>query len=207
MKTSKYPILALIFLFTFILISVNVEFNSAFIAYDLKLYGFIHSLCTDKTLNTAIFITNFGRELPSIFLPIMLILFLLKKYYKEVFLLVLSNLGNVLNILLKMFFARPRLDTGVSSSVLFSGYSFPSGHSAASVCFYGTLIYLSSVYIKQTWLKYLINSILIIIILAVGFTRVYLGAHYPSDVIGGYSFALFWLFVSIFIYEQHCCTR
>lgn len=201
MKISKYLMLSLMFLIAFILIAVNVKFNTAFALYDLKLYNYVHSLCNEKTLNTAIFITNFGREYLSILFPTILITLLFKKYFKEALLVILSNTGDALNILLKILFARPRLNTGIYT-VIFSGYSFPSGHTVASVCFYGILIYLSSVYIRRTWLKFLINLISVLIILTVGFTRVYIGAHYPSDVIGGYCFALFWLFICIYIYEK-----
>lgn len=63
------------------------------------------------------------------------------------------------------------------------GYSFPSGHSIISVSFYGYLITYILEHTKKTWL--IILGVLFI--LGIGFSRIYLGVHYFSDVLAGYS--------------------
>lgn len=77
-------------------------------------------------------------------------------------------------------------------------FSFPSGHSLMSIVLYGLCIYFICKYVKNKILKSVISGIFCILILTIGFTRIWLGVHYPTDIIGGYSLGicflcLFWL--------------
>lgn len=77
------------------------------------------------------------------------------------------------------------------------GFSFPSGHSFVSITFYGFLIYLvyNSNYKSET--KFILISLLLVLILMIGISRIYLGVHYPSDVIGGFVGGLAYLLIFI----------
>lgn len=79
------------------------------------------------------------------------------------------------------------------------GYSFPSGHTASYVVFWGTLIFWIRTSNKSKWLKDMVYVLGIILILSVGYSRVYLGEHRPIDVVGGYIIGIIILCVSIFI--------
>ena len=113
---------------------------------------------------------------------------------KNLFLLVGLNLINtvVLNSALKSIFRRER---PIESIIEESGYSFPSGHSMASLTFYGFLIYLLYKSSIQKKLKIFLITVLVIIIILIGTSRIYLGVHYLSDVLAGFSFTLAYLII------------
>ncbi len=72
-------------------------------------------------------------------------------------------------------------------------YSFPSGHALFSVCFYGALAITASRSTPSIAIKTGIWIATIFLVLAIGATRIYLGVHYPSDVLGGYLVAMAWI--------------
>jgi undecaprenyl-diphosphatase len=69
-------------------------------------------------------------------------------------------------------------------------YSFPSGHALFSTCFYGALAGLLAANVKGASLRAAIWVAAGMLVLAIGLSRVYLGVHYPTDVIGGYLVAI-----------------
>jgi len=82
-----------------------------------------------------------------------------------------------------------------------SGYSFPSGHSMVSMAFYGFLIYLVYKKVENKYVKWLLCTLLSILILLIGVSRIYLGVHYASDVIGGFCFSIVYLIVFVRVIE------
>lgn len=100
-----------------------------------------------------------------------------------------------INSVLKKLIRRPR--PSIEHLVVADGFSFPSGHSASSMAFYGLLIYWIWKNCKNVMLRNVLVAFLGFIILAIGVSRIYLGVHYPSDVIGGFSFAIFYLSIYI----------
>ena len=77
------------------------------------------------------------------------------------------------------------------------GYAFPSGHAMGSMIVFGGIIFLAIRLLKSTVAKWAIGIVLGILILFIGLSRIYLGVHYPSDVIGGFSLGFTWLALSI----------
>ncbi len=82
-----------------------------------------------------------------------------------------------------------------------TGYSFPSGHSATAMTLYGLLGYFFIRQQKRSRNRVLIGAVAAALILAVGFSRIYLGVHFLSDVLGGYLLGICWLIVGIFLTE------
>jgi len=110
------------------------------------------------------------------------------------------SLGSItLNLALKQFYHRPRPLLPLVSA---SGLSFPSGHAMISTSFYGLLIYLCYTYVRRPVWRWLFVSGLAVLIVLIGFTRVYLRVHYATDVLAGFTAGLVWLLVAIPILKQ-----
>lgn len=109
-------------------------------------------------------------------------------------LLLLAGAGAaVLTSALKHAFERARPDV-VARLVEVPGYSFPSGHSLASAAVYATAGVLVAVHARRALDRALCAVVSLGLLVAIGLSRVYLGVHYPSDVLGGYAAGLAWAF-------------
>ena len=137
-------------------------------------------------------ITNLSSAYVLIAITIGILLFIKNK---KVGVCVASNLviATLLNQLLKYIIQRPRPDG--YRLIAESGYSFPSGHSMVSMAFYGLIIYLIWKMVKNKKIKYISCGILGLLIPMIGFSRIYLGVHYASDVIGGFAISIVYLFL------------
>lgn len=90
-----------------------------------------------------------------------------------------------LNILLKLVMHRKRPHGAVVRTLGIQSYSFPSGHAFGTVLLYGLLAYLASRHLAHL-VAGLTTALLFILIFLVGISRVYLGTHYPSDIVAGW---------------------
>jgi membrane-associated phospholipid phosphatase len=106
----------------------------------------------------------------------------------------LSALGGaaLLNQLLKVLFARPR-PTLSDPLLLESGYSFPSGHAMGSLILYGVLAYFAVIALSNRGARAVVILAATLLVLLIGFSRMYLGVHYVSDVVAGYAAGGVWL--------------
>ncbi|MBC7655244.1 MAG: phosphatase PAP2 family protein [Oligoflexus sp.] len=100
-------------------------------------------------------------------------------------------LASGINVFLKNFISRPR---PLINRIMYANfYSFPSGHAMSAIVFYGFISYLSLLLLNKTWQKGLIITFCILMIFAIGISRIYLGVHYPSDILAGYLAGMAWL--------------
>jgi len=115
-------------------------------------------------------------------------LFLARRYRDAllvVMLLVLAGAGHALKLVVQ----RPRPPYPVIGTEPGS-FSFPSGHAIFAIMLGGVALLLVQETAWPRWVKYLVQAIVVLLVLAVGASRVYLGVHWPSDVLGGYLFGL-----------------
>lgn len=198
-KNLKWIIL-FICLIGFLALAEDV-FHKEIMKGDIIGYKIISTfLISDFTTPIAKFITNFGG---AIFLIILTItLFILIKN-KKIGLSIILNLIVItgLNQILKYILQRPRPTE--YRLIEETGFSFPSGHSMVSMAFYGYLIYLIYKYVKNKSLKWISIILLSILICSIGISRIYLGVHYTSDVLGGFLISLSYLIVYTLIVNRY----
>lgn len=121
---------------------------------------------------------------------------LLQRRRAEGVALPVSALGATgLNYLLKDVFARTRPELW-ERSVNVNFYSFPSGHATVSLVIYGLLGYLLATHLSRRWRPWVVVAT-VVLILTIGLSRLYLGVHWPTDVIAGYISGLVWLIACI----------
>ena len=170
-------------------------FNKEIMNGDIIGYKIVSTfLISDFATPIAKFITNLGGAIFLITLTI--ILFIVIKN-KKIGLSIFSNLViiTVLNQLLKRILQRPRPTE--FRIIEETGYSFPSGHSMVSMAFYGYLIYLIYRYVKNKYIKWISIAFLSVLICSIGVSRIYLGVHYTSDVLGGFLLSISYLVIYI----------
>ena len=121
-----------------------------------------------------------------------LVLVWTRLWYRYLTLVLVLSGGLLLDVLLKLAFHRSRPDFG-DSMAIFYGYSFPSGHAMAATLLYGVLAALAVESIRSWRWRILIVISAIVLVLLVAFSRMYLGAHYLSDVLGAIAAGTAWL--------------
>ncbi len=125
--------------------------------------------------------------------------FKMKDKWGMLFFIIAVGGGSLLTVLLKNLYVRER--PSINPDIDAIGYSFPSGHSMGSLIFYGFVIYLVIRTPHRPWIKWMTVAILSVLIIMIGSSRIYLGAHFPSDVLGGYMAGLIWLILSLVALE------
>ncbi|OBZ15088.1 phospholipid phosphatase [Bacillus sp. FJAT-27264] len=134
-------------------------------------------------------------------LTIILLYFLLK-HRMELLLFIWVGLGSqLLNSLMKQWFHRER--PNIHRIIQEVGYSFPSGHSMAAFSLYGVIAYLLWRHLNRRRERAILVILAVLMTGGIGWSRIYLGVHYPSDVIGGYAASGAWLMLSIGWFESY----
>lgn len=188
----KKWVLFIISLTVFIFISLCVYFNLTS-SFDLTIYNFIISFKNEFLTNFFKFITLFGGEYIILLITFSFLFIKNKKFFLSLFIDMILIV--LFNYFLKLIFLRERpIDLMIINE---TGYSYPSGHSMVAVSFYGFILFLIwKMNIKKVY-KYLFSFVIVLLIILIGISRIYLGVHFPSDVIGGYSISLCYLIVYI----------
>lgn len=130
---------------------------------------------------------------------IVVVWFAMRKWGREAKLFTATMIGGgLLNVTLKLTFKRARPEPFFDLTPP-ETYSFPSGHSLASACFFGALAALLTARIKNRRTKLIVWIVCAAMFLSIGFSRIYLGVHHTTDVIAGFVAALIWILVVRFV--------
>lgn len=195
--TRRVLLAAALCAFAVILICV-LNGNAA--GFDDPVREFFYGLRGPALTKVAIVITNTANALFIIGLCIVLLIVpQTRKTYGVP--LSIGALGvTIINRIIKHIVMRPRPE--VEHLVTEHGYSFTSGHSITSMFFYGMAIWLVWRYVKNKTVRWILTVLLAIPMLLVGPTRVYLGVHYPTDVLGGWCLGLAAIAVAVEIIHK-----
>ena len=203
MKNNKFKIYGLIvFIATLVFIGVAVGVQTGYLdGFDDTVRYRVYSMRSDKLTVFWKFITHSGDRYVVIILGIILLLIksLREKYGVKFAIATLSS--TALYQIMKYIFQRPRPDLTLRL-IEQGGYSFPSGHSMNCLVSYGILIYLLLRYCENRRLAKLLSFGLGLLTILIGFSRVYVGVHYPTDIIGGWSLGIAVLVAMIYAFEK-----
>ena len=187
----------IISLFAFILIATAVLFKAT-MKEDLLLYYLLISIKNNILLSVATLLSFLG-SIKGLIVVSFFLVFILKSNKQRIFLFLdLIGSGLIINIT-KNIFLRERPIIGQN---LLADYSFPSGHTFIAITFYGFLLYLVMKG-KQSNYKKLKEGVLLFLIITIPLSRLILGVHYLTDVLGGITLGLAYLFFLIIMYESN----
>ena len=167
-------------------------------AFDTAVFHFMTTFVSPGRTETILFFTRLGNSqflLPANILLTAYFLLIRKHKWYSIKIPSIALSSVMLMSLLKLIFNRPRPMVPLLEAA--KGLSFPSGHAMSSVTFFGLLIYFIWQSNMSRNLKIFIITCLTLLILIIGFSRIYLRVHYASDVIGGFAAGVIWLTVAL----------
>ncbi|TYS75075.1 phosphatase PAP2 family protein [Rossellomorea aquimaris] len=170
--------------------------------FDDAIIDFFISIESSGLDQFMVFITELGSVwfiTTASIITIGVLWFKFKDKWGILFFILAIGAGGLLTKLLKTFYERGR--PSINPEIDAVGFSFPSGHSMGSLIFYGFLIYLvvrSSLSLAAKWT---LSTIAALLFVSIGISRIYLGAHFPTDVLAGQLAGGFWLILCILALE------
>lgn len=198
-------LLLIAFLYTFILFVGLIEdflTSDPIVAVDIRLANLLHVFRSPELVTIFLWATLLGKSLLVIIFAVLaaaaLWLWRKRTYILPLWLAIIGS--QVVTFIGKLSLHRTRPE-GLVPVYVENSYSFPSGHATIAVAFYGFLIYCLIRGTKR-W-AYKINALFagLVAIAVIGFSRLYLGVHFLSDVLSGYLLGLLWLIISISLVE------
>jgi undecaprenyl-diphosphatase len=162
------------------------------IRFDQAVRNWVHQFASPGMTRAMTFISLLGYNVLIVELVIAFIVFAKLRWKRAALWLAIAMAGSLLlDLALKYAYHRPRPTAFFGTAP--SSYSFPSGHALCSLCFYGVLAGLLSARLKSLPWRIAVWTAAALLIIAIGLSRIYLGVHYPSDVLAGYLAATVWV--------------
>jgi undecaprenyl-diphosphatase len=190
-------------LFGFIILSYLVQAEHL-VVFDRVVIDLVQGLEADGLTAAMKFFTYIGslKFIVILTVPIFLFLFYLLRHRLEILIfLAVVYMTPILNRLLKLYFHRERPDFNMLIEI--GGYSFPSGHAMNAFSFYSILAFLLWRHVPTRPGRIAVIIFSSLMIFAIGISRVYLGVHYPSDIIGGFLASGLWVAAVIWFFQRY----
>ncbi len=168
------------------------------VEYDARARALFEALVTPEAARYVVYLTNTGGFVGTLALVVVVALLLgwRKRWWRAFELAVTTGLGALVVLALKAIFARSRPEAGFVTE---TGFSYPSGHAFMAVVFYGYLAWLAWGSTDSAALRFLAPAGSLVMIALLGASRLYLGVHWLTDVVGGYLAGLSWLVGSLLV--------
>jgi membrane-associated phospholipid phosphatase len=175
-------------------LTFEVVTGSPTVGIDRRIIHLVATLRTPLLDQVMYLITFLASEQTVVVLSAVAVLVaLIAGRFRSAVLVVLAVVAGTLFFeLLKLLVARPR-PLLEDARIVQGGFSFPSGHSTVAATFYGTVAYLVIRNFRQNRWKVLLGVATALLVLAIGVSRIYLGVHYPSDVLAGWAAGALWV--------------
>jgi membrane-associated phospholipid phosphatase len=175
-------------------VAEGVTGGGAIVHLDGAVASWLHTHTTGLATGVLSMVTQLGgaEVLLAVTLVASLALVLRRRVAHAALMVAALAGGEALNWALKAAFERPRPEFAEPLATA-AGFSFPSGHAMVSLTVYGALAFVIARGVESWRIRLLVLVSAVALVLAIGFSRVYLGVHYPSDVLAGYSAGLVWL--------------
>lgn len=167
---------------------------------DSLVTNFIYSFRSPLLNQVMMFFTSLGSGLALISMSVITILYIgaVRKKDVAIYLGILCS-GAILNIILKFLYQRPRPEN--FPLIHENSLSFPSAHAMNSFVFFAALSYFIFRETNNKNITLVISAISLFVVGLIGISRIYLGVHYPSDVLGGFIAGFLW-FISAILFEK-----
>ena len=190
MREKRNIILAIIALSIVISIGIITKSSTEGILFDKVIMDYIHDNTSGIGVSVMTFVSLFGSPIFFLTVGLGIFIFFLKINEREKSMLILSSIAGsfILNATFKTIFSRIRpLEYML---IEHGGNSFPSGHSMVSMSFYTSLTYILLKNVRSRWARTFMWIGNFVVIGLIGFSRLYLGVHWPTDVLVGFALGL-----------------
>lgn len=193
-------LISLTFIYFFIKIIHDYLSQESIIRSDYRLLSVFKMFRTPLINNVMLFITYLGKGETIVFslIIVSIILILLKQRFYLFSLIASVSLGELFVYIVKNTIDRPR-PLLADALVIENTWSFPSGHTFTAISFYGLLTFFIAHNLKKRWQRFIAYTIGLLLIIVIGVSRIFLGAHWPSDVLASFVFGIAWLSILVTI--------
>jgi membrane-associated phospholipid phosphatase len=197
---GRYPFIGLVMILlgcaVFGVIVVNLQTNGPLIQTDLSVANSVHTAALQSSPFTRdIMISGFylGEQVIGAIGALLAVYFLIRRFWPEFWMVGIAWIGEVgIWFFLSQYYGRPRPIFDVAVWHQMTSPGFPSGHSISAVMCYGLIAYLLAPKIRSHIWKAVCILTALLMILFIGYSRIFVGDHYLSDVLAGYALGIAW---------------